>query len=55
MIYRYKNIVIRVISQDGRYTTAVPVSEKAMDMFTLEKGVIYLPNETLKIFTNDIR
>ena len=55
MLYQYKNIVIKVISQDGRYTSAVPVSNEAIDMFTLEDGVMYLPNETLKIFTNDIR
>lgn len=55
MLYSYKDIKIKVISRDGRYTTAVPVSKKAVDMFTLENGVFQLPNETLKIFTNDVR
>ena len=55
MLYRYRGIVINVITRNGRVATAVPVSKEAVDMFTLDNGVMYIPNETLKIFKNEDR
>jgi hypothetical protein len=55
MLYRYRGIVINVITQDGRTTTAVPVSEEAIRMFTLDEGVIKIPNKLLNIFKHDTR
>ena len=55
MIYRYNDIVIRVISRERGVASAIPVSETAKQMFTLDDGVLKIPIETLKIFDNDIR
>ncbi len=54
--YRYKDIEIEVIEQDGRYATVVPVSEEAIRLFTLDDGKIKIPIDLLqKIFTDETK
>ena len=55
-LYVYKDIEIDVIEEDGRYATALPVSEEAVRLFTLTEGKIKIPIDLLhKIFKHDTR